>query len=331
MNFSALIINCQTAIKYNPKLASSEIMFLWNWLERMNKINLKYNLEAAYGHCYVGIDVIIDSVQSISSQYDENCDWGTSRVFTNEKRQQMLQMCLWPEFGDAEGLKKICDKITLEKSMEAHIRAIFISLAACQGGLAKEYARKLKMGIDSKNPKQSLSHKMKNKNFLKLLRQIIEQIEQFNGANLTKEIYDELCERMSEIPILLACVKFLARRLNYAMIMWEISQIQDIKIEDRIMFALINMDDKLLQQTFCCLHTEMLDNEPLKAFMFIGLYDCQATHNAILRYLFQVIKILIVFSDIMKTQMIVKQLQFYILLGIVLITFQYCEIQQILV
>uniref|UniRef100_A0AC34QCH8 GATOR complex protein MIO zinc-ribbon like domain-containing protein n=1 Tax=Panagrolaimus sp. JU765 TaxID=591449 RepID=A0AC34QCH8_9BILA len=280
----SLTVNCLTAIKNNPKLASSEIMFLWNWLERMSKINPKYNLESLYGHCYVGIDVIIDSVQSVSSQYDENCDWGTSRVFTNEKRQQMLQMCLWPEFGDAEGLKKICDRIILEKSVEAYIRAIFISLAACQGGLAKEYARKLKMGMDSKYSKQILSHKTRNKNFLKLVRQIIEQIEQFNGANLTKEIYDELCEIMSEIPVLLACVKYLARRLNYALIMWEIAQIQDIKIEDRIMFALINMDDKLLQQTFCRLHTEMLDNEPLKAFMFIGLYDCQATHRAILRY-----------------------------------------------
>lgn len=137
-----MVLNCQNAIKIDPKLATPELNFIWNWIEKISYTSPKYDMKTIYGTTYAGIEILVNSVTSQSSQFEENCDWGCSRVFTNGKRQQMLKMCMWPEFGNTDGLRKICDNILQHDStIDAHLRVIFVSLAACQGLLAKDVSQ----------------------------------------------------------------------------------------------------------------------------------------------------------------------------------------------
>uniref|UniRef100_A0A914Y3N0 GATOR complex protein MIO zinc-ribbon like domain-containing protein n=1 Tax=Panagrolaimus superbus TaxID=310955 RepID=A0A914Y3N0_9BILA len=259
----SMVLNCQNAIRVDPKLTTSELDFVWNWIEKIGYTSPKYDLKTIYGTTYAGIEFLVNSVASQSSQFEENCDWGCSRVFTNGKRQQMLKMCMWPEF---------------ENTIDAYLRVIFISLAACQGQLAKDYLRKTMDKIKHRDPNQRL--KFRDENFEMLTKKTLKIIDTFNGANFNTSEYEACRVMLKDEPILLACVTFIARRLNYSKHM----RVIELKPEDRIMFALINMDDKLLQETFYNLMEEMYHQEPLKTLMFVGLYDCDKTHKAILRY-----------------------------------------------
>uniref|UniRef100_A0A7E4UZD1 Zinc_ribbon_16 domain-containing protein n=2 Tax=Panagrellus redivivus TaxID=6233 RepID=A0A7E4UZD1_PANRE len=276
--YKTMIQGCQNVAKVDPALTNKQLDFVWKWIDRMNQINTKYDDFKNLGRNYPGIRHLVLSVVSESSQIEEaDCDWGSSRVFTNDLRQQMLTMTMWPEFRDTDGVKKICDEVFKERTLAAYIRASFLALAACQGALARVYIRRMADKL------KRIPHDKRTITHILALR-LHEVIENFNGANLDKNKYDDLVAEFEVVPTLLACVKFIARRLNYRRIMSEIALITDVKPEDRFMFALINMDDKLLRITFVNIYKEFIAAEPLKALALVGLYDKTEVHHVIMKY-----------------------------------------------
>lgn len=67
--------------------------------------------------------------------------------------------------------------------------------------------------------------KFPSENFEKLTKKTLIIIDTFNGANMGQIEYDEYCKLLNDEPILLACVTFIARRLNYFKHMREIVRI----------------------------------------------------------------------------------------------------------
>uniref|UniRef100_A0A914C7W7 protein O-GlcNAcase n=1 Tax=Acrobeloides nanus TaxID=290746 RepID=A0A914C7W7_9BILA len=296
--------------------STPDLKYCWNWVKRMQELDTKLNFEPVYGTKFPGIGHIAEKFSK-----ENNPDYRTDpilfrvRVFTNENREKILQLCGWPSIGETESYRTILEDIAQPKTAKALARAAAIAIFSVQGIVCKEYLERLleyaknrilQSEYIEENYSKHLDHCIE---YERMLETVLETLRDYTGAEITD--YETRVNSISD-DHLKSIVKYLARRtIGYKMFLNEFIDLKDIELGDKLLVATIHMDDENFKNALERICAELWETNPLKILLIRGLDDNEKTHSFLQDYAartndFQTVSILLVVGGCVKHSPIFK-------------------------
>uniref|UniRef100_A0A915LSC2 GATOR complex protein MIO zinc-ribbon like domain-containing protein n=2 Tax=Meloidogyne TaxID=189290 RepID=A0A915LSC2_MELJA len=275
------LIDSSLKIIEKDKFADDDLRFCWHWIYSMFNSPDAGEMHKTYGTIFVGVRHILTGAKATSTIKHDEITF-RNRLFINDSRLKVLRMCNWPNYSDREECKVVLDDLSASGHVEEIARVAAIALFCVQGMLCLEYLKEFNERVNSPEFIENREPEIVN-SYQKMADIILNIFQRYDGVRVPN--YENVCEELSDDVYLLAIVKFLARRDKiYNKIYNEIFE-SNIRLEDKLAFAVLHMDDDFLNSALDRLTNELLSLCPLSALFIVGLKDDPVSHMVLHRYL----------------------------------------------
>uniref|UniRef100_A0A1I8C3V9 Zinc_ribbon_16 domain-containing protein n=1 Tax=Meloidogyne hapla TaxID=6305 RepID=A0A1I8C3V9_MELHA len=256
------LIDTSLKVIEKDKFADDDLRFCWHWIYSMFHSSDAGEMHKNYGTIFVGVRHILAGAKATSTIKHDEITF-RNRLFINDSRLKVLRMCNWPNYSDREECKCVLDDLSASGHVEEIARVAAIALFCVQGMLCLEYLKEFNERVNSPEFIENREPEIVN-SYQKMADIILNIFQRYDGVRVPG--YENVCEELCDDVYLLAIVK-------------------NIRLEDKLAFAVLHMDDDFLNSALDKLTNELLVSRPLSALFIVGLEDDPGSHMVLHRYL----------------------------------------------